>query len=122
MSKDKNRIRGLLALATDAIEHGSRAVERVHRATADRPFAILGLLPEPIALPARGVKLVHDVSLTAVYGSIRIVNQAVAATVDVAFDLAESMAPEGEAETVEEPSKEVFARETAPPRAVRKDA
>jgi hypothetical protein len=122
MSKERNRIRGLLALATDAVEHGSRAIERVHRATADRPFAILSLFPEPVALPARGVKLVHDVSLTAVYGSIRIVNQAVAATVDVAFDLAESMAPDGEANPVEEPSKEVVAQEIAPPRAVRKDA
>ncbi len=121
MSKDKNRIRGLLALVTDAVEHGSRAVERVHRSTADRPFAILSLLPEPVALPARGVKIVHDVSLTAVYGSIRIVNQAVAVTVDVAFDLAESMAPDVDGPTNEEPLKEVSVREV-PPQAVRKDA
>ncbi len=104
MIKEQNRIRGLLALATEAVEHGSRAVERVHRATADRPFALIGLLPAPVALPARGIKLVHDVSLTAVYGSIRIVNQAVAATVDVAFDLADAMKEPAETPKDERPS------------------
>ena len=85
------KLKGLLALATDAVAQGSRAVEKVHRATTDRPFGVLTQLPAPIAVPARGVKLVHDVSLTAVYGSIRIVNQAGAAMVDAGFDLAESI-------------------------------
>ena len=60
--------------------------------------------------------------LTAVYGSIRIVNQAVAATVDVVFDLAESMAPDVDGPTNEEPSKEVSAWVSAAPPSVRKDA
>ena len=43
MSQTFQRVRGLVKLAGEAVEHGSRAVERVHRATTARPFAILEL-------------------------------------------------------------------------------
>jgi len=98
------RIKGVLSLATDAVEHGSRAIEKVHRATADRPFGALTKLPAPLAVPARGVKLVHDVSLTAVYGSIRIVNQGVAAMVDAGLDLVDAMSGAAPPEPPEEPA------------------
>lgn len=92
MTLARTRLRGLLTLVTDVVHHGSRAVEKVHRETAARPFGILEALPDVIAVPARSVHLVHDVSLTATYGSIRIVNEAVRATADVAFDLVDAMA------------------------------
>jgi hypothetical protein len=106
MTLARTRLRGLLTLVTDVVHHGSRAVEKVHRETAARPFGILEALPDVIAVPARSVHLVHDVSLTATYGSIRIVNEAVRATADVAFDLVDAMAP---------PSPDANAAEGAPP-------
>ena len=54
-----NQWKGVAQLATDAVTHGSRAVERVHLATADRTFAILDLVP-PIAPVASVVHVVHD--------------------------------------------------------------
>ena len=36
-----NRLRGLRALIEDAVDQGASAVERVHRATASRPFDVL---------------------------------------------------------------------------------
>lgn len=51
--------KGVAELVTDAVTHGSRAVEKVHLATADRTFAILDLVP-PVAPIASVVHLVHD--------------------------------------------------------------
>lgn len=82
------RLRGLRALVGDAVEHGSKAVEQVHRATAARTFFVLEAIP-PIATPARIVHVVHDASLTGVYGMIRVVNHVVGRTLDVAIDVAE---------------------------------
>jgi hypothetical protein len=64
------RWRGLGALLGDLVEHGSRAVERVHLETARRPFAVLELVPL-VALPARGVHLVHDAIVNGVYRLVR---------------------------------------------------
>lgn len=83
-----DRLRGLRALIEDAVEHGASAVERVHRATAARPFEILDQIP-PIAPGARGVRLVHDVTVAGVYESIRQVNRLVGATLSVALDVIE---------------------------------
>jgi hypothetical protein len=80
-----NRWRGLKALVQDAVEHGSRAVERVHMQTARRPFAILEQIP-PIAAPTRVVHVVHDVTVTTSYAAVRLVNRVVGATVDIALD------------------------------------
>ena len=85
---DLKRLRGLRALVQDVVEHGSKAVEDVHRATAGRTFTILEAIP-PIAVPAKVVHVVHDASLTFTYGMIRIVNRAVGKTLDVALDVAE---------------------------------
>jgi hypothetical protein len=83
-----NHLRGLRALLEDAVEHGTTAVERVHKATAARPFAILDLIP-PIAPAARGVRLVHDATVTGVYEAIRQVNHLVGTTLSVALDVLE---------------------------------
>ena len=84
-----NRWRGLRALIEDAVDHGATAVERVHRATAARPFDILDQIP-PIAPGARGVRFVHDAVVAGVYETIRQVNRAVGATLSVAIDVIES--------------------------------
>jgi hypothetical protein len=80
-----NRLRGLRALLEEAVDQGTSAVERVHRATAARPFAILDEIP-PIALPARGVRVVHDATVSVVYESVRQVNRLVGATLALAID------------------------------------
>jgi hypothetical protein len=83
-----NRLRGLRALLEDAVEHGTTAVERVHLATAARPFDILDLTP--IAPAARGVRVIHDTTVAGVYETIRQVNHLVGATLSAAIDLYEA--------------------------------
>jgi hypothetical protein len=83
-----DQLRGLRALLETAVEQGTSAVERVHRATAARPFAVLDAIP-PVALPARGVRVVHDAILDTVYGSIRQVNRMVGGTLALAIDVIE---------------------------------
>jgi hypothetical protein len=96
MSEDKRlamkRLRGLRALVGDAIEHGSKAVEDVHKATAARTFRVLEAIP-PIAAPAKVVHVVHDASLTGIYAIIRTVNKVVGVTLDAAIDVAEPPEP-----------------------------
>ena len=82
------RLRGLRALVQDVVEHGSSAIERVHLATARRPFAVLESIPG-VAPPARLVHAVHDVSVAGVYATIRLVNRAVGASVELALDAVE---------------------------------
>ncbi|HRH00106.1 MAG TPA: hypothetical protein PLR99_27860, partial [Polyangiaceae bacterium] len=85
------RLRGLFDLATDVVEHGSRAVQEVHEATAARPFDILTAVAAgapALSAPVAVVRAVHDASVAGVYGSIRLVNAAVAAAGGAALDLA----------------------------------
>jgi len=84
--------RGLAALVRDAVEHGSRAVERVQVETAARPFAILEEIPA-VATPAKIVHVVHDLSVAGVHGSIRAVNSVVGKGIDVALRAAEDAPP-----------------------------
>jgi hypothetical protein len=93
MSK-MNRLRGLRALLEDAVEHGTSAVERVHRATAARPFEVLDLIP-PVAPAARGVRVVHDATVAGVYETIRQVNHLVGVTLSAALDLYDEVTDEG---------------------------
>jgi hypothetical protein len=85
---DIERWRGAAALLRDAVEHGSRAVQRVQLETARRPFAIIASIPV-VAGPARVVHAAHDASVTAVHETIRLVNGAVGGAVDFALRLAE---------------------------------
>jgi hypothetical protein len=74
------RWRGLAALVVDAVDAGSRAIERVQHATAARPFAILERIP-PIAPVARVAHVAHDAGVTGVHLVIRAVAQAGGAVV-----------------------------------------
>ena len=78
------RWRGAVALLRDAVEHGSRAVQRIQIETARRPFGIMEHIPG-IALPTRIVHEVHDVSVTAVHEVIRTVNAVAGTTLDFAL-------------------------------------
>lgn len=98
--KDIKRLRGLAALVADAVEHGTSAVERVHLATAARPFAILERIP-PTALVARGVHVTHDAIASGVYGSIRAVNRLARTAASMALDAAETR------EALPEPPREL---------------
>jgi hypothetical protein len=86
---DTRRWRGLVALVKDAVEHGSRAVEKVHLETARRPFGILEHIPV-VAEPTRVVHVIHDATVSGVHGIVRAVARAVGATADVALRVAES--------------------------------
>ena len=90
--KELKRLRGAMALLSDAVEHGASAIERVHLATAARPFAILESIP-PTALVAKGVHVAHDAIASGVYGTIRIVNRVARSAVSIALDVAEDPAP-----------------------------
>jgi hypothetical protein len=77
--------RGMRALVTDAVEHGSRAIERVQMDTAKRTFDVLESIP-PLSAPVKLVHLVHDATVGGVYNTIRVVNQVVGASVDAALE------------------------------------
>ena len=72
---DLARWRGLGALVADAVEHGSRAVEQVQKEVARRPFAVLEAIPA-LAAPARAVHGIHDASVAAVHGALRLATRA----------------------------------------------
>ncbi len=97
-----NRWRGLRALITDAVEQGTSAVERVHRATAARPFEVLDHIP-PIAPGARGVRVIHDATVAGVYETIRQVNRLVGDGLAAAIDLVEKAQEELSADAGEAP-------------------
>jgi hypothetical protein len=78
--------RGLKALVHDAVEHGSRAVERVHLDTSRRPFAILEHVPI-VAGPSKVVHAVHDALVSTTYATVRVVNAVIGKAADVAFDM-----------------------------------
>lgn len=74
------RLRGLLALVGSAVENGASAVERVHRATAQRPFDILE--KTPVAEPAAVVDKIHNATVAGVYESVRLITKTVVKTLD----------------------------------------
>ncbi len=82
------RWQGLAALVGDAVEHGAGAIERVHVATARRPFRILAQIPV-VAGPAAVVQAVHDASVAITYDVVRGVTRVVRGSLVVAIDAAE---------------------------------
>lgn len=80
----KERWRGLKELALDAVENGSIAIERVHTATAKRTFEALEQIPQ-IEKSVKEIHALHDKAVSGVYGMIRLVNEIVGETVDVAL-------------------------------------
>ncbi|WP_428265873.1 hypothetical protein [Haliangium sp.] len=82
------RWRGVKDLLQDAIEHGSRAVERVQKQAAARPFDIVARIP-PLTLPTQGIHAAYDLCVSAAHGAVRGVNRVVGGALDVVFDFAE---------------------------------
>ena len=82
------RWRGLVALVGDAVEHGSRAIQRVQIETARRPFALLEHIPL-LAAPAKIAHAAHDLGVTSVHEAIRAVNAVAGKTVDVILEHAD---------------------------------
>lgn len=76
-----NRWRGLVVLVTDAVENGSKAVEKLQKETANRPFGVLEQIP-PIAGPVKIIHSVHDFSVTTTHTAIRLVNRVARDAVD----------------------------------------
>lgn len=82
------RWRGLKSLVVDAVEHGSRAVERIQKETAKVPFDILEQIP-PLEVPVKGIREIHDTAVSGVHGIIRLVNRVTGETLDVVLDAVE---------------------------------
>lgn len=93
--KDVKRWKGLRALIGDAVEHGASAIERVHVATARRPFTIMEQIPG-LAEPVKGIHVLHDVIVTNTYGAVRLVNRAVGQAIDAALDAVDEPADQPE--------------------------
>lgn len=87
------RLRGLKALVVDAVEHGSRAVEKVQLDTAKLPFEVLEQIPE-IAVPVKGIHAIHDAVVASTHGMIRLVNRVAGETMDVILDVVEKQQAE----------------------------
>ena len=82
------RLRGFKALVQDAVEHGSRAIERVQIDMAKLPFDLVEQIPG-LKVPASGVRLVYDTGVSNVHGMIRLVNKVAGDTIDVVLDAVE---------------------------------
>jgi hypothetical protein len=76
------RLRGLKQLVQDAVDQGSRAVERLQKEAAKRPFDLLEQIPS-IQVPVKGIREIHDTTVTGVHGVIRLVNRVAGDTVEV---------------------------------------
>ena len=83
------RLRGVLHLVRDAVEHGSLAVERLQKEAASTPFRVLEALP-PVAAPARQVRAIHDAAVSGVHGLVRLVNRGVGLAADKTLDVLEA--------------------------------
>ena len=89
------RWRGLKSLIIDAVDHGSRAVERIQMETARKPFELLEQIP-PLAVPVKGIHEIHDTAVAGVHGVIRLVTQVTGKTLDVVLDVIEEQADRGD--------------------------
>lgn len=88
------RLRGLKRLIHDGVERGASFVEKHHRHAAAKPFDVLESV-EPIAVPTKVVRGVHDGVVTITYGSIRAINKVTEAVDDWVVDRLEA-ADEGD--------------------------
>jgi hypothetical protein len=79
------RWRGLKALVQDAVDHGSRAVERLQKEAASRPFDLLEQIPQ-IRTPVKGIREIHDTAVSSVHEMIRLVNRVAGETIDGVLD------------------------------------
>jgi len=88
---DVKRWRGLKDLVRDAVEQGASAVERVHLATAERPFTLLAQIPA-LTDPVRSIQQIHDTLVATTYATVRTVTRAVGDVAELALDVVESAA------------------------------
>ncbi|WP_438022083.1 hypothetical protein [Sorangium sp. So ce233] len=89
------RWRGLKDLVQDAVDNGSRAVERLQKHAAKLPFDLLEQIP-PISAPVRGIRVVHDTMVSGVHVAIRLVNRVAGYTIDgVLFVVEQQKEPAG---------------------------
>jgi hypothetical protein len=98
------RWRGLKDLVEDAIDHGSRAIEEIHRQAGRWVFDLLEKVP-PLAAPARLGRSLQQAVIGRTYGTIRLVNRVVGGIAEIAIDAAERA-----------PRKTSATRPTRPPR------
>ena len=89
------RWRGLVALVRDGVEHGSRAVEKVHLEISERTFTILEAIPV-VAEPARLVHEVHHTFVKGTHAVVRGVSHGVTTGVDAALGALEKEPEERE--------------------------
>jgi hypothetical protein len=89
------RIRGLKSLVQSAVEHGSRAVEKVQIEVAKMPFDLLEQVP-PLKLPVSGARLVYNTGVSSTHVMIRLVNKVVGDTIDAVMD---QVSPDKEAKS-----------------------
>ncbi len=82
---DWARWRGLKTLVHDVVAGASVAIERVHKETAARTFAILEHIPV-VAEPSRVIRGLHDLAVTGSHAAIRMVNDVVGEGLDVVID------------------------------------
>ena len=106
--KDAKTWRGIGKLIGEAVEQGASAIERVHLATAKRPFDVLKKLPS-ISAPVEDIQAVHDALVSTAYGAVRAVTQVVSKTVDVTLESLETP------DTTDEPEPPDSAEAPEPP-------
>lgn len=82
------RAKGLSKLVESAVDHGSRAVQKVHLGTSARTFSIIERVPV-IAGPTQVVRAVHDGWTSAIYATIRGANKLTFLAIGAALDAAE---------------------------------
>ena len=73
--EDLKRLKGFKTLLHDSVKRGVDFIEKHHRHAAEKPFRVLESI-KPIASPSKVVHVVHDGTLTLIYGGIRTVNRA----------------------------------------------
>ena len=83
------RWRGLKDLVEDAIDQGTRAIERIHAQAGRWVFGILQRVP-PLATPARLASSLQQRIIVGTDGKIRLVNHLVGGIVGIALDLADA--------------------------------
>jgi tRNA A37 N6-isopentenylltransferase MiaA len=87
------QVRGFRALVEEFVDHGSKAVEEMHKTATARTFYALEAYG-PTNKPARLVHRAHDASLSGMYGLVRLVNRTVGKALDGALVLAERSLPD----------------------------
>jgi hypothetical protein len=90
---DLAKWRGVGSLVVDALEHGSRAVERIQLETAGRPFAVLERIPV-VAGVGRAVRVAHTAIVTTTHAAVRLVGQAVGTAIELGLIAAERKRPQ----------------------------